>query len=398
MRVRLSCLVTGGALALAVFTCVPSVGSSGAGAATSSGTPLVIGVLTTETTSEGTNLDPQNTMNAWEHYINGNGGIGGHKVQVVLKDDHNDPAQAEADAQALIQDHVIAIIDDSTNDNTWASAVASARIPVLCGIADGDGFTCQSNANFFPSGTTVLPGLYGSVYSAKYAGAKSMAVVYCTEVPACAQAVPVFKGFSQKLGMTASPALAASETAISYTAQCVELHSEGAQAVEGAGPPSNKLAADCAQQGYHPVYIQAMGTWENVYLTDQSLNGTTGVTSDIPWFLNAPATKTFLHVMGSYLHKTGSSSNTVLPYTVSTTWAAAQLFADAAAHVGATPTAQDIYNGLYALHGTTLDGFSPPLNFVKGQPTTVSCFYLVAIKNGHYVAPQGAHYDCEPAS
>jgi branched-chain amino acid transport system substrate-binding protein len=135
-----------------------------------------------------------------------------------------------------------------------------------------------------------------------------------------------------------------------------------------------------------------MGTWQTLYLKNANLNGTTGDTAEIPWFYKGPQTAVFQEVEGKVLAATN------YPYNVSTTYAAAQLFATALAHAGANPTTTDVYNGLYAMKNETLGGFAPPLTFTQGKPTTVNCFFVVSIKNGAYVAPNGATPSCEQAS
>ena len=91
-------------------------------------------------------------------------------------------------------------------------------------------------------------------------------------------------------------------------------------------------------------------------------------------------------------------ASTNFPYNVSTTYAAALLFQTALANAGANPTAQDVYNGLYAMNGDTLGGYAPPLTYTQGKPTTISCFFLVSIKNGAFTSPHGSTYLCQPTT
>jgi hypothetical protein len=50
------------------------------------------------------------------------------------------------------------------------------------------------------------------------------------------------------------------------------------------------------------------------------------------------------------------------------------------------------------MHNETLGGFASPLNYTQGKPTTVGCFFTVLIKNGAFVSPHGARYQCQPAT
>lgn len=383
-------------LATIVSGCSAAVSSTSAGASSGpKGSTLKIGAINnTSGSCLGTpTQDVPNTLTAWQKWVNGHGGIAGHPVKVTQYNDNCDPGQSAADAQKLINAHVLAIIDGTQEDTSWSSAVTQAHIPVLCGIETGNGLTCFGNPNFFPAGATVLSSLYGNVLAAKQAGAKTFGVVYCTETPSCSQALPLFTSYAKQLGMKIAPGLAASETATSYTAQCLTYQQDHVDAIFPAGPPANKLASDCAQQGYHPIITLSSGTWLNSYLKTPALSGSIGTSSDIPWSIYNKATSAFHKATGSLLHTAFS------PFNVSVTWAAALLFQDAAAHVGSHPTTASIYSGLYAMHDDTLGGYAPPLTFVKGATTnSVSCFFVVGIKHGSFTAPNGAKYACQPPS
>jgi branched-chain amino acid transport system substrate-binding protein len=381
--------------ALSLGATLAITATSGVSGAAGTKATLVVGSIASTNGSclpQASNDVPTATSN-WATYVNKHGGIAGHKVQVIQYNDNCDPGQSTADAQKLIAAHVLAIFDNTEFDSAWDAAVQSAGIPVICGIETGNNPNCFTNSNSFPTGATVLAGLYGNVAAAKLAGAKSFAVVYCTEVAACAQALPLFSNYSKQVGLTYVNPLAASETAPSYTAQCVEFNSEHADAVFPAGPPSDKFAVSCAQQGYHPIITQSAGTWLNRYLKVSALNNSTGTYPNVPWTLTSTPTEKAFHAAEGKLINSSYS-----PYNVSGAYAAGLLFQTAAAQVSATPTTQDIYNGLYAASGTTLGGFAPPLTFTKGKPGSVSCFFIVSIKKGKFVAPLGGKTKCQPSS
>ena len=92
-----------------------------------------------------------------------------------------------------------------------------------------------------------------------------------------------------------------------------------------------------------------------------------------------------------------------MPYQVIGTWTGAQLF-EAAAQAGVpatdtSPTAANIYTGLYSLNGTTLGGLSAsPETFTQGKPSILKCMYMMGIKNGQWTAPYGSQTFCMPDS
>jgi branched-chain amino acid transport system substrate-binding protein len=381
---------------VAVVTLVCSAASlisstSTAAAKSPTKSTLTIGAISTLTGFSPTPREIGYTLTAWQKWVNSHGGVGGHPVKVVSLDDADDPGRSLADAQQLINQHVLAIIDNTSLDTTWASNVAAAGVPVICGTEDANGFVCQSNPDFFPAGGTVLAELFGDFQAAKVAGAKKVGVVYCTESTACQEALPVIKGATDKLGLQSAPPEAASSTAVNYTSQCLAFQQEKVDAVFPAGPPSSQLADNCAQQGFKPIYVEASGTWRNDFLGNANLNRATGTVADLPWSVtNTPAARTFHAAIGTEVSAAES------PYNLITVWAAGLLFEAAAAHAGDNPTTADIINGLYSLHDDTLGGFSPPLTFVRGQSHVVPYYYFLAIKDGKFTAPDGAKPTKEP--
>jgi branched-chain amino acid transport system substrate-binding protein len=330
------------------------------------------------------NTDVSSTLKDWVKYTNAHGGISGHPVKVDALDDACNPGTGLTNAHTLINDHVLAILDNDVADAAWFPAVLAAKIPIICGTQNANGFTCSSTPTAFPSGGTVLPELYGDFAAAKAAGAKSVAEVYCTESPQCKQSLPVYAGFTKALGLKNLTPLAASESAPSYTAQCVSMQQAGAQAVFPAGPPSVKLAGDCAQQGFKPTYIEASGTWENSFLTDSNLQNAVGSVCEVPWTVtNTPATEAFRAATGNLI------STSFSPYNVITAWSSAQLFAVAAAKLRSAASPTGVLNALDSIKGETLGGFSPPLTFTAGKAHTVPYYYEMSIKGGKWVSPNG---------
>jgi branched-chain amino acid transport system substrate-binding protein len=331
-------------------------------------------------------------MAAWQSYINSHGGINGHPVKYINKDDADDPAKAAAALQSLISSHVVAIMDNSAINSTWASAAASAHIPVLSLNESASGDTYEANPGFFGNGTTVLGILWGHTAMAAKAGAKVFGGVYCTEVPQCKTAVAVWQADAPKNGMKFGLALGASSTAPNYTAQCLELKNAGVDAVFPIVAPTQE-ADDCARQGYHPIYIGSQGTLLFKYAKDANLNGAYQNQTGFPWMLdNTPALQEFHAAEGSVL---ASADN---PAQISASWTGLMMLDKALANVSDTPTAQDVYNGLYAMHDETLGGLAAtPLNFTQGKPSTQRCYFVTQIKDGQWTAPYGMTPQCEPS-
>jgi branched-chain amino acid transport system substrate-binding protein len=388
-----------GALGLLVAGSI-SIGVAGTASASTSKSTIVVGADITETGGDSTTHDAATTLATWEKYINSTGGIDGHQVKVISADDRNDPATALANVQGFIQnDHAVAILDQSSEDSAFASYVGSAKIPVISLNEAGGTFTYQTNPDFFADGATVEAILYGQEAAAKSEGATNFGVVYCTDVSACAQAVPLWKADASSLGLKLGYLAGASDAAPNYTAQCLAAKQAGVNAMFAAGVPTNTLADDCAQQGYKPLWVGSEGTINARSAKDPNLEGAVSDQQSFPWFLDStPATKEFHKYMGSYLGKAES------PAVVSASWTGAQMFAEAvkeglaAGGSSTAVTSSTVLSGLYAFHNQTMGGLAPPLTFTQGQPTAVNCWFLTKVKHGTYTAPLGMKPQCEKVS
>jgi branched-chain amino acid transport system substrate-binding protein len=372
----------------------PGTGSTGSTiGSTPSGSTLLVGVDSSDTAASGYSSQVPITVNIWQDWVNSHGGIAGHKVKVLEQDDRNNAALAATIVDGYISQHVLAIIDDSTVDQTWASKATSANIPVLCAASSGNGFTCSSNPDFIPVGNTVIAGVYGQEKAAQVAGAKGIGIFYCGEVAACAQALPLQKQFAAQVGIKFDQEeITAGQP--NYTAQCLAAKSAGVDAIFPE-ELAVQVAQDCARQGYNPIYIQAQGAVYSAFKNNPIFNGGIGVIGVAPWFaVTSPGMKTFHQAFSKY---NPSLDAFYSPYTVVETWAALQLFATGLANAPTNVTATDVSKGIYGLPPRfTLDGLIPPETLVQGKNHANPCFYIIGIKNKSYNLQYGDQSYCQP--
>ncbi len=324
---------------------------------------------------------------AWASWTNAHGGIDGHKVHITVKDDGYNPATSLSDAQTLVEeDHVLAIIDNSDEDQAWASYAKEQGVPVL---GDTDTVAGYTNSDFFTPGMTFNNSSAAEADAIKKAGVTKMADVYCAEVAICAQSVPELAAALKKVGGSLVYSAAIGFAAPNYTAQCLAAKQAGAKGME-VGDASGvvvKVAADCAAQGYEPLEFGGDGTVSKSWLTTPGMQGNVDVQPDVPWFVHDAGTKEMYEALDKYAPAVPGGAN--MGEVVVLDWSELIEFQQAfeAAHPSGTPTAATILKGLYALpKGTTLGGIAPPLGgFVKGKTANNSCFYLMGINHGQFV-------------
>ena len=379
----------------------PATSSSATTAAT--GTPYVIGNIGTYSgpyASSGQGA--HDAMIAWEKYTNAHGGINGHPIQLIQYDDQLNAGLALTDVKTMVQqDHVMAIVGVSSvgAEDAWAPYIASTTTAVIGDDLAGD--EMGKYKNFFPEGTARTTGYYYALPKmADQLGDTKYGAIYCAEAAACSQIATSQKSQASAAGVSFVFSTSASATATSYTAQCLAAKSSGAKAIALllAGSVAAEVAAQCAQQGYTPQYLQAANGFTEQETTNSSLNGVAGPLPDFPWFSSAtPAMQEFQDAMHTYEPQDFSSSSYGYSEAAAMAWASAEIFEAAAKNLPAgQDSSADLEQQLYKLPaGDTFGGLTPPITYSSsGIEPDNKCFFEIELKNGSYTALNGAKAVC----
>jgi branched-chain amino acid transport system substrate-binding protein len=393
-RVRLR-LVTAMAIAAGALTITSGIVGESAGAATPA--PVVLGDICTCSGPQGGEAQVESGMlQAWAKATNAHGGIAGHQVQIIIKDDGENPSTATSDVETLVQqNHIVGLLDTSTEDPAFAAYIAQQKIPVFGDIANGTQ-AAETSPDFYPPGTTHTASILSEASALKSAHVKKAAQLYCTEVAVCASSVPEFKAALAKYGIQLVYATGIGFAAPNYTAQCLAAKQAGATGmfVVDASTVATKVATNCAQQGYKPTELGAFGTVSSTWATAPGMEGNVDVQSDYPWFVHNAVTKDMYAAINKYdpavLTNASFGPIAVQAWVLGVEAAAA----GKAGHLGATPTAAEFTAGLESFKGNTLGGLAPPLTFAKGKAHPVPCFYLMGIKNEKFVVLNDGKYQC----
>ena len=107
-------------VALVGAACSSSGGKPSSGSSSQAGAaPIKVGVICTCSGGGGFGvvLEPGlRVYKAWASSVNAAGGINGHPVQLITKDDAGNPSKAQAAATELVSAHVVAVADISLLD------------------------------------------------------------------------------------------------------------------------------------------------------------------------------------------------------------------------------------------------------------------------------------------
>jgi branched-chain amino acid transport system substrate-binding protein len=379
-----------------------SSSSSSSAAASGSATkaPYVLGVIASESGPLASTIGSQGpTIQAWGKWENAHGGIDGHPVKIIVKDDAGNPATAlTAVKQMVEQDHIIALINVSGSETAYASYTKQANVPVVGGN-DGSSLY-ETNGNFFSQGPSESTWNKVLIQVAKQKGLNKIGGMYCAEIPACQTGILTAKSNATALGgISVVSEAAVSSSATDYTAPCLKAKGSGANSLMVSAATTTQLdvATSCARQGLQVPLLVGNVEMTNAWLKVPAANGSVSVMPIFPFIDSSNAgTQAFQTAMSQYLPALKRSDS--FGAETASAWTSAELFAAAASagRLGNNPTTAGIFAGLYALKNDTLDGISAPLNYVKGADPNVKnkCAFVMEMTKGKFVEPQGMTPTC----
>jgi branched-chain amino acid transport system substrate-binding protein len=384
---------------------VPGAGASAGVAAAGSGpeaarpagplAPIVLGNVGNYSGPAGSSTSAAPTaIRVWAQWTNAHGGIAGHPVQVFTADDGSDPARSRSLIQDMVENkHVIAFVGNMVPQDADAGVtyLEQKHIPVVGGDAIMAPWT--SSPVFFPMGTTWLSLIESTLKAAHDAGATRLAVLYCIETPACDQINKHINDTAARYGEQIVYTSRVTVTQPDYTAQCLGAEQNGAQAVWlGVDAGSHeRVANSCKRQNYHPLYLMPNQTSTTTEAQDGALDGTIASAPVFPWMVTGGNAEidAYNRAMQQFAPDLQGSGSTAIQ------WASGELFRIAAAGIGAMPTSDAIFKGLWALRNETVGGLTPPLTFAANQPSPpVTCYFITKISGGRWTAPNGARSQC----
>jgi branched-chain amino acid transport system substrate-binding protein len=390
-------------------TSATSTGGASPASTASAGTaaaPIKVGIVCSCSGVFGTDyIGVDQVYDAWVKTVNASGGINGHMVQTVLEDDAGVPGTAVTKVQALVSDHIDAMVDMSTVDSAWATTAQQAQIPVVGQNAIGG--PMNTNPDFYPEGTTNDTTSYAVVAAAKASGASDMGAVYCAEAAVCAQIVPVLKSAAKSLGVSVVYSGEIAATAPNYTAQCLSAQQAHTQALYIGDSPTVvvRMAKDCVTQSYSPSFVTSGEGFYPGELTAPGLSKDLwSEYSDFPAFATPTPTfvQSMLDAVNQYYPQLPKNTTGVWSQLPTESWVSGLLLEDAVKAGGlsstGTPSAAEVTKGLESLKGDTLGGWAPPLTFAAGQPHQIQCWFIGKVTNGVFTAVNGGKYTCKNGS
>jgi branched-chain amino acid transport system substrate-binding protein len=341
---------------------------------------------------------------SWVKAQNAKGGLNGHPIDLIVKDDGENPGNSVAMVHELVeQDKVIALVAISNADQAWADYVTSKGIPVVGGNVSS--LLLFTNPLFFSPGQTTDSLPVSVMTAAKKVGASKVAVVYCAESPICQQLVDPTQKAATQVGVTVSYITGVPAAAPNYTAQCLAAKQSGATAffVAHAVSVVQAVADSCTKQGYTPTFIAQDGAVAQSFVTSPGLSdGFLGVQTNLPFSVtDTPEAQRMIAAFQQYnpdmLKDPNYNEIVVEEWTSGLMLEAAATRGKLGAN-GTNPTSQQILDGLHTFTKETLNGMAPGLTFKAGQPNPVPCWFWQGTKDGKWTLPYGPNPECAPTT
>lgn len=394
-----------GIVAVATAAALPVLTAAPASAQKATGDPIVLGNVGSYTAPNSANgvAIGQKAIVAWVKWVNSHGGVNGHPIKLIQKDNKGDQALAVSQVKELVeQDHVVAFVaqQDGSLNAGYADYLKQKNIPVLGGSV----YTIDpwvSNPMFYPQGITAIPDITALVAIAKKAGYKKMGSLACSEASQCAAANALVKSLSAKGGVDYVYGGLVSSTAPDYTANCLAAKDAGADIVMLLIPTADegrKIADDCARQNYKPAWIipgEAIGAG---YLKTNAFNNAFNAAGVLPWFSKGPALKDFKAAMKKYTNINFTTAEE--PLNANDAWVSGLMFQKAVELSGVTgvPTSADILSGLAKFNNETLGGLAAGLTYTNLQDKNQGCYFTIQIKKQKFTLPDKSTPACVATS
>jgi branched-chain amino acid transport system substrate-binding protein len=348
-----------------------------------------------------TTIGMRTGMAVWAKWVNANGGIQCHPVQLYQKDDASDPAKAAANVQDLVQNKkAVAIVGLDTPIVVAAAADAARRlnVPVVGGdLSAPDWF---EDSILFPSGGALVPVLAAAVTQAvQDSGKKKVAYLTCVEAVACNFIAKNAEQISAPSGSQVVLKQGISLTQPDFSAECQNAKKAGAEILFfGAdGSALQRLASSCARVSYTPILaVPGLAASTNAVADPniKKFNLYVG-TPQVPFLATGTQALTEFH--NAYKQFTGADAGDGASMFG---WASGKLFEAALNAVAADARkgpvdSKTVFSGLYKLKNETLGGLSGPLNFPEGKPRPlVKCAAAFLVTTEGIKAPSNSKLSC----
>jgi branched-chain amino acid transport system substrate-binding protein len=378
------------------------LGAASAGAAcTRSLTPVVLGQNGAFSGIVGQSTANLRTgLSVWAKWVNANGGVQCHPVQLYQEDDGSDPSKASANVNDLAANkHAVAIlgVDDPIAIAANISAAEQNKVPIIGGDLSSPDW--NNNPLVFPVGGSSMQVYSGSfIKVAALNHLTKFGVVYCVEASICTLIGQQFKSLVARANGSVVYDQSTSITQSDYTAECQNAKNAGVQLlfVAADGSTAQRLINSCKSINYQPKLVTPGIAGGATAIADPNLKaaGYYIGTNEIPYAATGTAALNLFHNAFKQYSGTDASDQSAMKG-----WVAGMMFKAAIDNLGAAArqgpiTTAMVLQGLRSLRSQSLGGLVPGMSYPSSGAPVVNCFGVLADTNRGIVSLTGSSLTC----
>ena len=337
------------------------------------GAPITIGSLVTE--EQGINFTANaQAMQAYIDHVDAQGGVNGHKINLLLANDQLNPNTGLNAAQKMINQGAFAFVgwNAPITENQIGPFLAKNKIPLVGGYGE--------YGEFHTPWAYVFTSSYGhwGFEMGKYLmslGVKHPGVIYIDNQSADANnqfVNAITAGIKAGGGSVNSNDIYKEDaTQPTYDNVVTSMRLNGVDGIATILDEAsyNRLQQSMDRQGWHPIHL-ADCLFPDSSVKHESQNNGTYVTSDFR-FINPSSTGPVADYVAAVKKSFGSSAQ--INYTGEQGWLAAEVFVKTLQSLGTTPTRSALMAALNKLHQDDGFGFTGPMVPTSGTHEITHC-------------------------
>ena len=369
-----------------------SLGSSGQHAV--SGGVITVGGIYDETGPVDATVE-RDTVRSYFNLVNAQGGVNGHKLQLIDCDSKYDPSSAHQCAQKLISQGVLAIVGwlSLSGEQSETPYLTGQGVPIIGGL--GVPAEYQSPLSYPTTPSLITDGTALGTHAGQI-GLKKPGVIFLN-----ANFIqPVETSFLNALkaqGITPVDVEQVDATKADYTDIALKFQSAGAQSVAAFLDPFSyaRLFQAMERQNWHPPVLgggldkaSANAQYDSGCGSSCAVFGADSATPMLEYLdhTNTPAIAQYLNAVRTYYPGQYNALDTYTTYQ----WLAAEVFVQALKNIGNAPvTRQSLVNALNGIKNFNDGGITPPFSYAPGNHDPLHCLQWIHNTNGQWRTTSG---------
>ena len=337
----------------------------------------------------------RDTVRSYFNLVNAQGGVNGHKLQLIDCDSKYDPSSAHQCAQKLISQGVLAIVGwlSLSGEQSEAKYLTDQGVPVIGGLGVPAEF--QSPLSYPTTPSLITAGTALGTRAGQI-GLKKPGVIFLN-----ANFIqPVESSFLAALkaqGITPVDVEQVDATKADYTDIALKFQTSGAQSVAAFLDPFSyaRLFQAMERQNWHPPVLgggldkaSANAQYDSGCGSTCAVFGADSVTPVLEYLDhgNTPAIAQYLNAVHTYFPGQFGALDAYTTYQ----WLAAEVFVQAIKNIGNAPVnRQSLVDALNGLKNYDDGGITPPISYAPGNHDPLHCFQWIHNTNGRWRTASG---------